>query len=323
MARGILALSGALILAACSSGGGSTSGGGGGTVVTPTPTPTPAPSPTPTPVASYTKFADLTGDQNFTSACSAINIGSPPTLFPATIPDNGLTFAYAAGPQTWSIGGDGLALTFTPAERETGLPSSVVGYAKVGPPTERLRLSLTGTVSTPAEYMRLASVTARVPGGSLRNYACIIGVRTRVTDVPPGTLFTFPGARLNGFLYRGPSGGGATTQLNPSASTVSIEVNLSTGTVTTTIHLIGSALPSGSGPDVDLGTLVGAADIDPATGGYYGTTWTSPDMSVLFAQFGGGFFGPQGRETGYAITLLADRPDGTRIFLSGSVAGVR
>lgn len=324
MTRTVAVLSGAILLAACSGGGGGSSGGG--TVVTPTPTPTAtfSPSPTPAPGPSYTKFADLAGDQNFASVCTAIRISSPPVLSPTSLPDQGLAFSYMAGAQNWGVTGDGVALTFTAAERDTTLPATVLGYNKTtSTPTERLRIATVGIGTTPAEYFRTATVTANAPGNPGRNYTCIIGVKTLVTDVPAGTNFNFPNSRIAGFLLRTPPGGGANTQYNMNNTTVGFDVNLSTGEVKIVLHLIGSPLPSGSGADVDFGTVTGTADIDATTGAYYGTTWTSTDMTVPFAQVGGRFFGPQGKESGYALTLLADKPDGARLYISGSGVALR
>ncbi|MCZ8370512.1 MAG: hypothetical protein O9293_11210 [Porphyrobacter sp.] len=67
MKRFLVSASLALALVACGGGDSGTpppTGGGG----TPTPTPTPTPSPTPTP--TYSLFSQLTGDQQFSSACA-------------------------------------------------------------------------------------------------------------------------------------------------------------------------------------------------------------------------------------------------------------
>ena len=325
--RNITALSSALILVACSGGGGGSTGSG--SIVTPTPTPSPSasasPTPTPSPTASYTKFADLTGDLTLASACTAIRITAPPIVSPASLPDQGLAFTYASGAQSWGVTGDGLALTFTAAERDPTLPTQVIGYNKTSStPTERLRIATVGIGTTPAEYFRTATVTANAPGANGRNYTCIVGVKTLVTDAPAGTTFNFPNSRIAGFLFRvAPPGGGAQVQYSMNNTTVGFDVNLATGEVKLVIHLIGSPNPAGSGADVDFGTLTGIADIDPATGAYYGTSWTSPDMAITFPQVSGRFFGPQGKESGYVLTLIANKPDGSQIYISGSGVALR
>lgn len=314
--RMMTALGGAMLLAACSGGGGG-GGSGSGTVITPTPTTS---TPTPTPSFSYTKFADLTGDQNFASSCTAITIATTPVVYPATAPDAGSTIAYAAGPQTWTVAGDGLVLTFTPAERDTTLPAQVIGYNKPAPGNERLRIATVGIGTTPAEYFRTVTLNAAPPGGP-RNYSCVIGVKTQTADVPVGTNFSF-NARISGFLFRGVPGS-PLVQYSINNSIVGFDVNLATSKIAISIRLIGSPLPAGSGADVDFGTVTGTADIDPATGGYYASSFASTSMTVPFAQLSGRFYGPQGKEAGYVMTLLADRPDGSRLYLSGPGVALR
>ena len=321
----VAALFGAAVLGACS-GGGSSGNGSGGTVVTPSPSPSGggSPSPSPSPGPSYTKFADLTGDQSFASLCTSFGIGSPPTLYPATLPDNGFSFAYAASAQSWSVSGNGLALTFTPAERDMAAPATTIAYNKTtSSPVERLRISTVGVGSTPAEYLRMVILIANEPGAPGRNSSCVIGVKTLLTDVPAATTVTFPMARLGGYLFRTAPGSAGNTQLGTNNSTVALDVNLATGDVRLVIRLIGTPLPTGSGPDIDLGTFTANAEIDPATGGWYGTDFTSADMEPRFAQVSGRFYGPQGKESGFAMTLFAQKPDGSILSLSGTGLALR
>lgn len=265
----VAALFGAAVVGACS-GGGSSGNGGGGTVVTPSPSPSggTSPSPSPSPAPSYTKFADLTGDQSFASLCTAFGFGSPPALNPATLPDNGLSFAYSASAQTWSVSGNGLALTFTPAERDMAAPATLLSYNKpTGSSVERLRISSLGIGSTPIEYLRQVNLIANQPGTRVYNSSCIIGVKTLVTDRPSTTSVTFPNTRLTGYLFRTTPGTPNDTQFGLNNTTVGLDVNVTTGEVRLVIRLIGTPLPTGSGPDVDFGTFTANADIDPATGG--------------------------------------------------------
>lgn len=320
------ALSGALMLAACSSGGGSSGGGGGGTTPSPTPTATisPTPTPTSTPAPSYTKYADLTGDRTLTSSCTALIGGaSPPDVFPATQPGQGLSFAYTAATQNWMVTGDGVNLSFGPAEVDPTTPANGQFYLKTGPEgTDRLRIQQTGITGVgPLEYARLVTVFTNLIGRP-RSYTCMIGVPTLVTDIPAATSLTYR-ASFGGSGYV-TSRGGTTALYSLGKTTVTLEANRITGKVTLSLHLIGTS--SAGGADVDLGTVTGTADIDPATGGYYGTSWTSPTLNVNFGQFSGRFYGPQGLETEVAITLVADSPSGASPFslrASASVVGIR
>lgn len=301
------ALSGAILLAACSGGGSSVSGGG--TVLTPTPspgTPTPSPSTSPTPAPSYSKFAELAGDRSFTSACGRLDGAASPIVNPASLPTDGLSFAYVSATQTWTVTGDGVNLSFGPADVDPATPAGGQFYLKPGAGgTDRLRIQLPGIAGVgPMDYARTASVTTNVFGTS-RTYSCVIGVPTLVTDVPAATAVTYRAA-LGGTGYRIPPGGGATTNYSLGKSTVALDANRVTGKVTAVINLIGT--PAGGGADVDFGTITGTADIDPATGGYYGANWTSPTLNVIFGAFSGRFFGPQGIESEFALSLIIDSP---------------
>lgn len=319
------ALSGALILAACSGGGGTVSGGGGSTTPSPTPTATASPTPTPSPSPTYTKYADLTGDRTFPSSCTVlITNQSPPNLGSATLPGQGLSFAYTAAAQSWAVTGDGVNLNFGPGDVDPASPASGQFYLKAGAGgTDRLRIQQAGITGVgPLEYARIVSVITNV-GGQPRNYTCIIGTPTLVTDVPAATSVTYRAA-YGGSAYVTPIGGGATTLYSLGKTGVSLDANRTTGKVTLSLHLIGT--PIAGGADVDFGTVTGTADIDPATGAYYGTSWTGTTPTVSFGQFSGRFYGPQGLETELAITLIADSPSGTppiSLRTSGSVIGIR
>jgi len=260
----------------------------------------------------------MTADHVFLSACTSSSGATG--IHPATLPDNGLTFTHDATVDSWSIAGDGLALVFGPAERDATAPASVLAYAKTGTSgSDRLRIGVVGANGIALDYVRRVTVNS-VNAYPLANYTCVIGVPTLVSDAPAGTNFSFQPGLLTAIGYRTPSNVSTVTgSYDLSKSTVTLDVDLANGTVRTVIHLIGAPLPSGSGADVDFGTITGDADIDPATGAYYGTTWTSPDAQPFFAQFGGRFYGPQGREAAYALTFLAHRPDGTDLLLSGTV----
>ena len=172
----------------------------------------------------------------------------------------------------------------------------------------------------PLEYARVASVLTNI-NGQARTYNCIIGVPTLVTDVPTATSVTYRAA-YGGSVYR--TSAGITAPYSLGKTAVTLSADRITGKVTMSLHLIGT--PAAGGADVDFGTVTGTADIDPATGGYYGSVWTSPTLNVVFGQFSGRFYGPQGLETEIAVSLVIDAPAGTPPFMlraSGTVVGIR
>lgn len=312
----VVALFGAAAVGACS-GGGSSGNGGGGTVVTPTPSPstgvTPTPSPSPSP--SYTKFADLTGDQLFRSTCvgneSVFSFGWIPTSFPR----NGLLFRYDDSVASWTVEGNGDAVTFLASERDTTAPATVARYIKPGVPTTRLTIQRPGIGTVGADYFRVATYVR-----SPRTFQCMIGIPTLTTDRPAGSTISFPSASITGYLFIMPPTSTVRTQYSTNNSTSTFSVNLDRGEVTYSVRLIGSPLPAGSGPDVDFGTISGVASIDPETGGYYTTQLTVTGLSLVIGEMSGEFYGPQGREAGFGLAVYGTRPDGGQV--SGSLVGI-
>lgn len=249
---------------------------------------------------TYTKFADLTGDQAFTSACVFLS----PLPAVVSLPDQGLAFSYTDATQTWAISGDGQNLSFGPADVDPSAPAGQPVYAKPGIDSfiNRLRIQTPGIGGIgPLEYARTALVGSNSTG-TTKNYTCVIGVPTLVTDVPPTSTVPYTAA-YSGSVSRTILGaGGGTTSMSLGWSPITLSADLLTGQVTLTFHLI--ATPA-SGPNIDLGTVTGVADIDPATGGYYGTTWSSATLTSITGQFSGSFFGPQGKETALVLSLSA------------------
>lgn len=314
----VAALVGAAVLGGCS-GGGSSGNGGGGTVVTPTPSPSTGVTPTPSPSPSYTKFADLTGDLSFPTTCTSITISSPVIARPATLPDEGLAIRYSAAAQSWTVTGDGIDLTFVPSERDTSAPATSMAYVKPGSPTTRFSVSPTGPSTALTEYLRNVTLTHM---GHI--YSCVTGVKTVVTDRPPASQIAFPTVRAGGYLFRTPVFGSVSTQYNLEATVSTYNVDLATGKVTFTIRLTVTPFPVGSASEVDLGTVTAVADIDSATGAFYGTTVTSPDFTtIMYGQFSGRFFGPQGKESGFVLSMFAERADGFRYSVSFRGAALR
>ena len=158
---------------------------------------------------------------------------------------------------------------------------------------------------------------------SYTRYTCVGGVRTQLTDVPAGNQFNYQNAdfAINGYYISRPFTSGDTFYNTFGKSTASFRVDLSTGQVVATLHLI--ATPSAGGSDMDLGSFTGTGTINAATGRYAGS-WSSASGSVQ-GDFAGTFFGPQGAESGFAFSMIATglRASNDRLGIDGAVAGTR
>jgi hypothetical protein len=319
-------LLGTTLVAACSGGNGN------GTVVTPTPTPGGGATPTPSPGPTYTKVADLTGDWNFITTCAGfMRSGSPsPTILSSAF-RQGFSLDYADATQTYSLTGQGVTFSFAPADLDPARPAGTKIYAKpVGLSVpDRFSISAAGypgTGGAPAtmlEYIgRMTLTSQRFPGGSVQDYACIYGSHTLVTDRPAGTIFTYSKTGLIGTASSRADGSSMVASYSLSKSSVTFTANLATGKVETVITLVGTPPPSSSGGDVNLGVIRGTADIDPDTGGFYGS-WSSTDREAI-GTFSGGFFGPQGKEAAFMYEFSGRNSSAVLNFsASGTVYAIR
>ena len=173
------------------------------------------------------------------------------------------------------------------------------------------------------DYLRTIFLRAQ-PGPGPTNYQCVFGVPTLTTDAPGVATVTFAKVGLSGAssAYRyDPTASPATlTTYSLEKSTATLSVNLTTGAVTSVIHLLGTVQSAaGAGAtDVELGTYTGSGTIDQTTGSYSGQFVDSAGNG-LFATFGGWFFGPQGREAGFAYSIVSRTSSNIEISSVGTV----
>ena len=320
MSKRVVALlaSVALLYGCGEGGGGGASGTGGGpTGGTPGPSPSPSPSPTPT----YTTYANLTGDQHFKTACAGFQFnGSIPGILPATNFGNGTVVDYTAATQTYALSYVAANETFGPADIDTSLPPGTLAYKKVGPSGSTDRLSLSGASlnGVPLDYTRFFQwSTTQQPGFQSVQMFCVFGVPTLVTDIPPMSSVSFPSVALVGTAYTG-TGPGAIYSLKHSIATFT--VNLATGKVDAALTLIGTPT-SGGGADITIATVEGTGDIDPSTGGFYGQ-WTAASRNIA-GNFGGRFFGPQGKEFGFTTSMIGQTAGVQDLSIDAVVLGSR
>lgn len=322
--------------AAVASCGGGSGGGSGVTVITGvTPTPTPTSSPAPT----YQTYAQLTGDQVFKTGCAALRFDfSPPQAPPVTPFGQGLTLAYAAGSQSYTVSADAGAATvgfgsnprtYGPAERDAAVTTSASYARTTNGFLERLSIGSNSAGGASPDYVRGFSLRVPLFGNTGVNppaiqYSCIFGVPTRLDDEPRGSaVVTFTRTGLNGTAIVYPPSG-APESYSIARSQVSFSVDLATYRVTTSVRVIGNLVTAAgtSATDVELGTYAGAVTIDES--GFYNGLLTSSDRTVRFASWGGWFFGPQGAEGAYSLGITSlDPVTGRQLSLIANALALR
>ncbi len=321
MRAGMLAIALAIAVTGC---GGDDSGGSLGTTP-PTPTPSPTPSPPP-PTYSYTKYAALTGDQNFRSACAVVALtGNPFQARFATPYGNGVPLSYTAATDTYRATVDGVQSTFAPGDRDPAAPAGTQRYLKVvNGFTERFSIGQPTAAGTALEYVRGFGLTARDATGQANQFGCIFGVSTFVGDAPAGSNIPFARVSLNGAAYINDAGSMLSYSL--AGSTATLAANVVTGTITITLQLVGTEQKA-SGPVggiVILGSYTGSGSIDTTAGSFSGSLVDNVSSPTVNGTFGGWFFGPQGAE-GAAVLVMSGPQPGTNnlMTVTATIAAIR
>ncbi len=309
MRKFVLALMVSATVAACGGGGGSSSpatvGGGG--------TPTPTPTPTPAPTFTYTKFADLSGDQSFPSACvdaDASPIGTLRAPNPAQFGQNGI-ISYAAATDSWTARSvQGKSETFGPADLvSTASDETLYQKASTLGPDARFQIFNEQDGPAPFEYMRSTFSILFDPSFPPTYTACFIGVPTDQDDIPSATTVTYSDLEFGGFVIdEAPGQSPPSTFFTIVDGTGQINGNTGTGDVTIEFSL---TIEDSSGVQSTIGPIsgtVGTEFVDDVAG-YSGLLnfGAVPEYTIA-----GGFFGPEGRETGFIFAASVDQnADGT------------
>lgn len=271
-----------LLLSGC--GGGS--GGGSGVNSTPAPT--------------YTKLANLTGNQTFQTAGINFTVASG-TPFPYSSQKfgSGVVIAYNAANDSFTLTApDGTVDTFSST---TGSPPP--GF--VPPPNTVVLFGNSGlfSVTTPVVNGVALSYTAmgswnHIQSGIQSVYFAVSGVPTISSDMPKSGTATYQTA-VGGTVFTGP---GVIYSLQNN-STASFSANFGAGTVATTLNLSGGGLNQ---QPVDFGSYSGTGTITSGGPGFSGTlaSVTGNPISAT-GEFSGAFFGPQATEMGYAWYLTS------------------
>jgi hypothetical protein len=330
----VATISGSVMLAAC--GGGS--GGSGAVAVvpagtaTPTPTPTPAatptstPTPTPTPTAipaptgSYARYADLTGDRTFQTACASLILGSAgPTPQPALPFGDALTLGYTAATSGWAIGGDGTSVSFTGSDSVAAAPGQTSYARNVAGSSQNFTIAAPVAGGAMLDYTRSFALRTDRAAGST-SYSCVFGVPSLGVDVPT-TATTYSRIAVDGTAYL-PDASGTVQSYVLSASTGSLAFDPARGMVVS-VHLLGNLRTASgvSATSTDLGTFTGTGAVDAARIRFAGSLDGAGQVS-LFSSFAGAFFG--GTEAGSAFEILAaDAGTGARVTAVGTITASR
>lgn len=290
----------------------------GGSTPTPTPSPTPTatatptPTPTPTPTFAYSTITGLTAETTFATACEVYGVQSNGVPFftgPQTKVLEGGNITFAPATSIWTIALiEALGATaFTPANQVSGPANSLV-YSLPGatPVPQRLTVITPVVNGTPAVYTRGASYLVIGSTGVLQEALCAFGIPTVAADMRTVTAaFSFPDIALGGFVYDESPTGGTRTVSTITGGTGTITGT--PGTETMSFSLTATARrPDNS--EFTIGPITGniGLQINDTRAGYNGFLVPPGTPGSPVYRINGGFFGPQGRETGFSISGAFD-----------------
>lgn len=298
-----------------SSGGssGPATGGGGST-------------PTPTPTFTYTKFADLTGDQDFPTACIDAEPSQIGTITNAQPRQMGVYGAvmFADATDTYTITNlYGFQQGFGPADLfDTTANSDEYRKPSGLGPDHRLQIFRNSETGLTFEYMRSAFAILFEQGRPPVYTSCVFGVATDPDDVPSDATVTYTDLRFGGSVIdEAPGQTPPSTYNQIVGGTGTLTGNTQTGDVTIEFSL---TIEDASGAQSTIGPFQGTVttEINGDVAGYSGLINVGGAPEILVA---GGYFGPEGRETGFsfhgAIDQNADGIPERSIF--GGVAAKR
>ena len=337
MRRIVVAVGGSLMLVGC--GGGSSGASSGVQVVsaaptaaataTPTPAPTatpnPTPAPSPTPVtsttSSYPRYADLTGDRTFQTACASLVLGAAlPTPQPALPFGEALSLGYAADTSGWTVTGDGVSLSFGAGDAVAAASGQKTYEHVIAGSTQRLTLTEPVASGTTLSYTRTLGLRADRSAGTTL-YSCAFGVPAIAADVPTAAT-SYGKIAVAGSAYLLDQNGAVQSYVL-SSSTGTMSYDPTADAMVVTVRLVGN-LQTASGTasaTTDLGTFTSTAAVTAARARFAGQ-FDSDNGVSLFSSLSGAFFGDT--EAGLAFEVLAaNTTNGTRVAAVGTLAASR
>jgi hypothetical protein len=276
----------------------------------------------------------LTGNQTFATACGGTTSG---TVVPAdglgraATGNTLLSLDFTSGANTWrvtgiNVFGEPIDTTFRPEDIDAASAfTNFTDYLR-DPGTgfrNRLLLGDKPISGITREYVRQFVHVARATAtGPVATYFCSYGIPTLLTDPLPTGTITYTSFRMVGqaSINGGPEAGA----YDLGESVITLTANPTTGAVTTQMQLIGRLqTPTGlSQTRTDIGTFNGVAQVDGTRQNF--TASLEGNRAIAgFSNFGGWFFGPQGREAAYGFSIQAAQPSGGQLLIAGSVTARR
>ncbi len=323
------------LLSAC---GGDGSSSPSATSASPTPTPTPSASPTPSPTpgpSGYTRFDDLSGDQEFSTACSTFGNSSqdPERITPF---EEFFTYSFTQATQTWRLAGQTLQGTTDSSFGPQDIVEDTIGVVtRYERGDERFSISTPQLTVGSVNYARTARQLTLVDGaGGTPFYRCVFGVPTRLDDPLPSTEFSF-GQAMDHFGYMAVTDNDLILRTyQPDASTSDIEVDPDARTISIRFEVAGPEITrdpnTGTVTIASTNTLIetyrGTATYEDDVQGFTGELFLAdqnPANAEAVGTFSGAFFGPQGEEIAIAYQVTEFPDDVALVEIVVSALGVR
>lgn len=254
---------------------------------------------TSTPAPTYTKLEDLSGNQTFQSAGIHYSVANGETLGPSIQQySDGVVIEYTASTDSFTVTApDNTSLEFGAT---TGSPPPL--FFPQPDTTTFFNGSDSFSIQVPTvNGVALSYMTtgdwSHIENGVSSIYLSIFGVPTTADDMPRNGTATYQtsinGSALDNF---------STFYTLGANSTATFSANFGTGTVSTTLNLIG--ITTVNPTPVDFGSYTGSGVIASGTPGFSGTLAPAAGNALsLTGEFSGAFFGPQAAEMGYAWYL--------------------
>jgi hypothetical protein len=251
-----------------------------------------------TPAPTYTKLANLSGNQTFQSAGISFTVAnSQPFGYSSQKYGSGVVIAYTASSDSFTLTApDGTTDTFSstapPPPGFSPPPNTVVLFGSLS----------TFSITAPVVNGVALSYTAignwnRIQNGVQTLYFAVSGVPTIVSDMPRSGTATYQ-TSVGGTAF---ALGGSTPRSLQANSTATFSANFGAGTVATTLNLVGAGLNQ---PPVDFGSYSGTGTITSGGPGFSGTLASAASNPIsATGEFSGAFFGPQASEMGFGWYL--------------------